>query len=89
MGSRWRNSRNLFARTAYVGFRAADLYLGGCRGREEAAEAPELEAVRRRLVAYRDKYTVYDEIILLDTAGNVLVQKGTLGGDHISILKRR
>ena len=29
---------------------------------------------RQRLRAYRSKYTVYDEIILLDTAGNVLVQ---------------
>lgn len=62
--------RNLYERTADVGFLATDrelcAFVGGLH---DAADA-----IRLRLRAYRSKYTVYDEIILLDTAGNVLVQ---------------
>ncbi|GAA4011191.1 chemotaxis protein CheW [Actimicrobium antarcticum] len=62
--------RNLFERTADVGFLATDrelcLFVAGITS--------DTDAVRRRLCAYRDKYTVYDEIILLDTSGRVLVQ---------------
>jgi chemotaxis signal transduction protein len=62
--------RNLYERTADVGFLATD--------RELCAFAAGLnddtDAIRFRLRAYRSKYTVYDEIILLDLAGNVLVQ---------------
>jgi chemotaxis signal transduction protein len=62
--------RNLFERTADVGFLAIDDEL--CRF--VAGQFGPEEAVRARLRAYRNKYTVYDEIILLDTAGNVLLQ---------------
>jgi chemotaxis signal transduction protein len=65
--------RNLFERTADVGFLATDADL--CRfvaGLDPGAGAR--EAARQRLAAYRDKYTVYDEILLLDTEGRVLVQ---------------
>lgn len=67
--------RNLFERTADVGFLATDADL--CRfvagsGADEDGAA--LEAARQRLAAYRDKYTVYDEIVLLDLDGRVLVQ---------------
>lgn len=62
--------RNLYERTADVGFLATDnelcAFVAGLRDNEPA--------IRQRLRAYRSKYTVYDEIILLDTAGNVLVQ---------------
>ncbi len=62
--------RNLYERTADVGFLATDhelcAFVAGLRD-----NAP---AIRQRLRAYRSKYTVYDEIILLDKAGNVLVQ---------------
>jgi chemotaxis signal transduction protein len=62
--------RNLYERTADVGFLATD--------RELCAFVAGLHdnqgAIRHRLRAYRSKYTVYDEIILLDVAGNVLVQ---------------
>ncbi len=62
--------RNLYERTADVGFLATDNELcefaAGLRDNQAA--------VRQRLRAYRNKYTVYDEIILLDVAGNVLVQ---------------
>jgi chemotaxis signal transduction protein len=62
--------RNLYERTADVGFLATDKelcsFVAGLSGNEEA--------IRARLRAYRRKYTVYDEIILLDVDGNVLVQ---------------
>lgn len=62
--------RNLYERTADVGFLATDrelcAFVAGLRD--------DTDAIRLRLRAYRSKYTVYDEIILLDTQGNVLVQ---------------
>lgn len=62
--------RNLYERTADVGFLATDrelcAFVAGTNG--------DADATRLRLRAYRNKYTVYDEIILLDLAGNVLVQ---------------
>jgi chemotaxis signal transduction protein len=62
--------RNLYERTADVGFLATDRELCAfVAGMHENADA-----IRYRLRAYRNKYTVYDEIILLDTEGNVLVQ---------------
>ena len=60
--------RNLYERTADVGFLATDRelceYLAGLRDDRGAAV--------ERLRAYRDKYTVYDEIVLLDTRGGVV-----------------
>lgn len=62
--------RNLYERTADVGFLATDGELCAfAAGLQEDADA-----IRLRLRAYRSKYTVYDEIILLDLEGNVLVQ---------------
>ncbi|CAN5706189.1 hypothetical protein BH11PSE12_BH11PSE12_15380 [soil metagenome] len=62
--------RNLYERTADIGFLATDNELCAF-----AAGLHENQAkIRARLRAYRNKYTVYDEIILLDVAGNVLVQ---------------
>ena len=61
--------RNLYERTADVGFLATDRdlcdFVAGVRG--------DADTVRARLRAYRDKYTVYDDILLLDTEGRVLV----------------
>src|SRR5690606_11098199 len=62
--------RNLYERTADVGFLATDRELCAFA----AGLHPDTDAIRLRLRAYRDIYTVYDEIILLDTRGNVLVQ---------------
>ena len=64
--------RNLYERTADVSFLATDRELCGFVAAGEEERAAGHEAVRRRLRAYRDKYTVYDEIILLDTQGKVL-----------------
>jgi chemotaxis signal transduction protein len=62
--------RNLYERTADVGFLATDKEL--C---EFVANPNKNEAfISTRLRAYRSKYTVYDEIILLDVHGNVLLQ---------------
>lgn len=62
--------RNLYERTADVGFLATDRdlceFVSGMQG--------DADAIRERLLAYRRKYTVYDEIMLLDRDGNVLVQ---------------
>ena len=62
--------RNLFERTADVGFLATDADL--CRF--VAGLDDDEDAARQRLSDYRDKYTVYDEILLLDPNGRVLVQ---------------
>ncbi|HEX5345155.1 MAG TPA: chemotaxis protein CheW [Duganella sp.] len=62
--------RNLYERTADVGFLATDVEL--CRF--VAGLDGDREQARQRLSAYRDKYTVYDEIVLLDSEGRVLVQ---------------
>lgn len=67
--------RNLFERTADVGFLAADLDL--CRF--VSGQATDREAARRRLAAYRDKYTVYDDILLLKPDGTVLAQADASG----------
>ncbi len=62
--------RNLYERTADVGFLATDRELCAF----VAGMHDDVDAIRYRLRAYRNKYTVYDEIILLDVQGNVLVQ---------------
>jgi len=62
--------RNLFERTADVGFLATDREL--CNFVSGITD--NVDQVRYRLLEYRNKYTVYDDIMLLDTAGNVLVQ---------------
>ena len=62
--------RNLYERTADVGFLATDRDLCAF----VAGLNDDTEAIRYRLRAYRNKYTVYDEIVLLDLTGNVLVQ---------------
>ncbi|MYM36981.1 chemotaxis protein CheW, partial [Duganella sp. FT94W] len=64
--------RNLFERTADVGFLATDADL--CRFVADGGPAEARDAARQRLHDYRDKYTVYDEIVLLDRDGRVLVQ---------------
>ena len=64
---------NLFERTADVGFLATDHEL--CR--YVAGLDDDGEAVQQRLRQYRDKYTVYDDIVLLDLQGQVLVRIDT------------
>lgn len=70
--------RNLFERTADVGFLATDATLVDyCAGSEHGGVAR--AAIGERLREYRDKYTVYDDVILLAPDGRVLarLQEGT------------
>lgn len=62
--------RNLYERTADVGFLATDQHL--CRF--VAGLDSDQGSVLERLREYRNKYTVYDEIMLLDRHGAVLAQ---------------
>ncbi len=62
--------RNLYERTADVGFLATDRELCAF----VAGLTDDVDVIRSRLLAYRHKYTVYNEIMLLDAQGNVLVQ---------------
>jgi hypothetical protein len=62
--------RNLYERTADVGFLATDRELCAF----VAGQHDDVDTIRQRLHDYRKKYTVYNEILLLDTQGNVLVQ---------------
>ncbi|RFO97287.1 hypothetical protein DIC66_09160 [Rhodoferax lacus] len=62
--------RNLFERTADVGFIATDGPLVSYALSPEADAAHSLHA---RLNEYRAKYTVYDDILVLDTSARVLL----------------
>lgn len=62
--------RNLYERTADVGFLATDRELCDF----VAGVQTDRDRVTRRLREYRDKYTVYNDILLLDPQGNVLCQ---------------
>lgn len=69
--------RNLYERTADVGFLATDEDIRDfIRQRKEAPDQETLEGekarILRRLQEYRDKYTVYDEILVLDLNGRVI-----------------
>ncbi len=70
--------RNLYERTADVGFLATDhelcAFVAGLHDDANANANANVDAARVRLRSYASKYTVYDEIILLDATGNVLVQ---------------
>lgn len=71
--------RNLYERTADVGFLATDDTL-----RAFCAAAPDERdtrraAIVRRLGEYQSKYTVYDDIVLLATDGSVLARLADAG----------
>lgn len=61
--------RNLFERTADIGFLATDTVI-----RQFAAEPEDPAALQQRFREYVRKYSVYDDIVLLDTSGKVLVR---------------
>ncbi len=71
--------RNLFERTADIGFLATDddirsfLRLCATTG-ENAARQPERARIRERFAEYVAKYSVYHDIVLLDPAGNVVAR---------------
>ena len=66
--------RNLFERTADVGFLATDDVLRAYCGLDADGRAAGLRPLRERLAEYRDKYTVYDDIVVLGLDGAVLAR---------------
>jgi chemotaxis signal transduction protein len=62
--------RNLYERTADIGFLATDKELCSFA----AGLTDDAHAARHRLRAYRSKYTVYDDILILDSQGRVLAR---------------
>lgn len=60
--------RNLFERTADIGFFATDVGVAGYLARPEPALRPRIE---QRLRAYASKYTVYRDIVLFDAEGRL------------------
>ena len=76
--------RNLYERTADVGFLATDLTL--CN---YVAQGLEETPIVERLREYQRKYTVYDEIMLMDTVGTVVAQideTSPVDGSHDPVL---
>lgn len=66
--------RNLYERTADVGFLATDdVVVAFCSGDAEFQQAHRAAMVHR-LRDYQAKYTVYDDIVLLSPTGEVLVR---------------
>lgn len=69
--------RNLYERTADVGFLATDdVVRAYCSGDADYQQAQRLAMVSR-LRDYQQKYTVYDDIVLLSPKGDVLVRMDT------------
>jgi chemotaxis signal transduction protein len=66
--------RNLFERTADVGFLATDDVLRAFCSADRAAREDMHEAFIERLRAYQSKYSVYDDIVLLDTERRVIAR---------------
>jgi chemotaxis signal transduction protein len=66
--------RNLFERTADVGFLATDEVLCSFCAAPASEQAAQRSEMQRRLAEYRAKYTVYDDIIVLNREGQVLVR---------------
>lgn len=71
--------RNLFERTADIGFLAADddirRFLLGREGLlPKGAAAPSTEAILERLREYVSKYTVYHDVVILSPEGDVLLR---------------
>lgn len=66
--------RNLFERTADVGFLATDEVIAAFFNPSSAGVEVDAQALRERLHAYRAKYTVYEDVIVLDPEGRVRVR---------------
>jgi len=66
--------RNLFERTADVGFLATDDVLRAHCALPPEARADQRAALEQRLADYRAKYTVYDDIIVTDPDGQILAR---------------
>ncbi|MGJ7488843.1 chemotaxis protein CheW [Variovorax sp. ZT4R33] len=70
--------RNLYERTADVGFLATDDALRELLATARRGEPAPVDAVRERLRAYASKYSVYDDVVVLDLEGRVVVRLDAL-----------
>jgi chemotaxis signal transduction protein len=68
--------RNLFERTADIGFLSSDEDVRAFLRAppEEAGRGPAVEALRDRFGAYIRKYSVYSDIVVLDRDGHILAR---------------
>jgi chemotaxis signal transduction protein len=66
--------RNLYERTADVGFLATDEVIRAFCASDEDARDRDRPALRARLAEYQSKYTVYDDVIVLGQDGAVLAR---------------
>ena len=80
-------TRNLFERTADIGFLATDsVIVDACASRDAAR----LAALRQRLRVYAERYTVYRDIVLMAPDGQVLTRMNDgFGGRSTSSVVRR
>ena len=69
--------RNLFERTADVGFLATDDVIRDFCASDAEVRTSRREALRARLAEYQAKYTVYDDVIVVAPDGTVLVRLDT------------
>ncbi len=66
--------RNLYERTADVGFLATDDSVRAFCAAPAAQREAERPAMQRRLAEYQAKYTVYDDVLLLSPQGELLAR---------------
>ena len=69
--------RNLFERTADVGFLAMDDVIREFCAGDDAMRVEHMASMHQRLSEYRAKYTVYEDVILLAPDGAVLARLDT------------
>lgn len=77
--------RNLYERTADVGFLATDAPVAGFCAADAATRGPLRERLRARLHEYQAKYSVYDDVVLLAPDGELLLrldERGTTARSH-------
>ncbi len=75
--------RNLYERTADVGFLAVDDTVRNFCAHADARSDADRKAMGDRLAQYRSKYTVYDDVILLSTSGEILARLQSESGDGV------
>ena len=81
--------RNLFERTADVGFLSTDRDIVNFVLNENRSEE-DFKFIKNRLKEYVKKYSVYDEIVVFDLDGNVLInldENNHIKSSHDSIIK--
>jgi chemotaxis signal transduction protein len=69
--------RNLFERTADIGFLATDddlrYFLQNTKSKYDTSYEENVKSIKQRFEEYVQKYSVYFDIVLMDTQGNIFV----------------